>query len=184
MYKTNHFIISVLTEADYKSTCLCFIDSITDAFAKEGLGHCVEDIQSEIDHKKQKTLASLNQDNRDTFFLTAKVDETVVGAISYGPCGDAIQSCAEHQLDHIGELGSLYILPSYQNQGIGSALIKEMMSFLREQGIQQFCLDSGYKRAQTRWQRKFGEPFKVVNDYWGPDSIYMIWVCNVSDHLE
>jgi len=87
-------------------------------------------------------------------------------------------------LDHLGELGSLYVAPSYQNQGIGSALIKEMMIFLKEQGIEQFCLDSGYKRAQTRWLRKFGEPYKVVKDYWGPDSIHMVWLCNVNGFLE
>nr|WP_313640695.1 GNAT family N-acetyltransferase [Paenibacillus sp.] len=35
-------------------------------------------------------------------------------------------------MDHLGELGSLYVVPSYQGQGIGSALIKEMMNFLKE----------------------------------------------------
>ncbi|WP_339320083.1 GNAT family N-acetyltransferase [Paenibacillus sp. FSL R10-2734] len=180
MNKTNHFTIAVITEADYESTCRVFEESISDAFNKEGLGHLQEDIQSEIDHKKQKAFSSLDLANSDTYFLIAKMDETVVGTISYGPCGEAIQICAEHQLDHLGELGSLYVLPSYQDQGIGSALIKELMIFLKEKGIEQFCLDSGYKRAQARWQRKFGEPYKVVEDYWGPDSVHMVWLCNVA----
>jgi GNAT superfamily N-acetyltransferase len=156
-----------------------FEKSIVDAFEQEGLGHLQEDIQSEIAHKKQKALSSLDQTNSDTYFLIAKLDENVVGTISYGPCGEDIQICAEHQLDHLGELGSLYVMPSYQGQGIGSALIKEMMLFLKKEGIEQYCLDSGYKRAQVKWQRKFGEPYTVVQDYWGPDSIHMVWLCKV-----
>ena len=184
MNKRDQITITTLTEADYEATYAVFIASITDAFEKEGLGQCHEDIQSEIDQKKEKALASLDRANADTYFLIAKINETVAGTISYGPCGEAIQTCAEHQLDHLGELGSLYVAPSYQNQGIGSALIKEMMIFLKEQGIEQFCLDSGYKRAQTRWLRKFGEPYKVVKDYWGPDSIHMVWLCSVNGFLE
>lgn len=183
MNETKHFTISTLTEGDYVSACRVFEESIADAFNKEGLGHLQEDIQSEIDHKKQKALSSLEQANSGTYLFIAKFDETVVGTISYGPCGETIQTCAEHQLDHLGELGSLYVLPSYQGQGIGSALIKEIMTFLNEQGIEQFCLDSGYKRAQIKWQRKFGAPYKVVKDYWGPDSDHMVWLCNVSDFL-
>ncbi|MNC76709.1 hypothetical protein D3C75_1284870 [compost metagenome] len=71
-------------------------------------------------------------------------------------------------------------MPEYQGQGIGSALIAELMAFLRKQGIAEFCLDSGYRRAQTRWLRKFGEPYAVVKDYWGPDSVHMVWLCTVS----
>lgn len=183
MNETDHLTIAVLTMGDYESTCQVFEESISDAFNKEGLGHLQEDIQSEIDDKKQKALSSIDQANSDTYFFVAKIDGTVVGTISYGPCGEAIQICAEHQLDHLGELGSLYVVPTYQGQGIGSVLIKKMMIFLKKEGIEQFCLDSGYKRAQVRWQRKFGEPYKVVKDYWGPDSVHMVWLCNVSEYL-
>ncbi|WP_081954130.1 GNAT family N-acetyltransferase [Paenibacillus sp. FSL R5-0345] len=184
MNETNQCTIAVLTMADYETTCQMFEESISDAFNKEGIGHLQEDIQSEIDDKKKKALSSLDQANSDTCFFIAKINGTVVGTISYGLCGEAIQICAEHQLDHLGELGSLYVVPRFQGQGIGSVLIKEMMTFLNEQGIEQFCLDSGYQRAQIKWQRKFGKPYKVVKDYWGPDSAHMVWLCNVSDHLK
>lgn len=177
---TKNYSIVPLTEADYRSTCQVFEASITDAFEQEDLGHLQEDIQGEIDDKQKKARSSLEQVNSDTLFLVAKADDKVVGTISYGPCGEAIQICAEHQLDHLGEVGSLYVMPSYQNQGIGSALIKELMYLLKEQGIEQFCLDSGYTRAQVRWQRKFGEPYKIVKDYWGPDSAHMVWRCEVT----
>jgi GNAT superfamily N-acetyltransferase len=84
----------------------------------------------------------------------------------------------------VGELGSLYVLPSYQGQGVGSALIKGMAISLKKQGIDQFCLDSGYKRAQKRWLRKFGEPYKTVKDYWGPDSVHMVWLCKINDYVD
>ena len=82
------------------------------------------------------------------------------------------------------QLGSLFVLPRYQGQGVGSALISAMVAHLYKQGIEQFFLDSGYKLAQKRWLRKFGEPYKVVKDYWGPDYDHMIWLCKVIDFIK
>jgi GNAT superfamily N-acetyltransferase len=135
-------------------------------------------------HKKHLLDASLGLTASDVYFLIAKLDDTVVGTISFGPCGEDIKKCTENQLDNIGELGSLYVLPRHQGQGVGSLLINAIVAHLYEQGIDQFCLDSGYKRAQKRWLRKFGEPYKVVKDYWGPDYDHMIWLCKVSDFIE
>ncbi|MBB6673778.1 GNAT family N-acetyltransferase [Cohnella nanjingensis] len=184
MTKTNHLALSTLTQDDILFVCQIFKYSISDAFEKEGLGHLHDDIQKEIEDKKQLALTSLDPTNSDTYFLIAKLNEAVVGTISFGPCGEAIQSCTENQLDDVGELGSIYVLPSCQGQGVGSNLIKGMLTYLKKQGIDQFCLDSGYKRAQTRWLRKFGEPYKVVKDYWGPDSDHMVWLCKVSDYID
>jgi GNAT superfamily N-acetyltransferase len=183
MNKINKLTISTFTGADAEATVSFFKASISNTFEQEGVGHLQEDIKQEIEKKRKLVLASLDPMNLDTYFLIAKVDETIVGAVSFGPCGEDIQSCTEHQLDAVGELGSLYVLPSYQGQGLGSALIKEMLNVLQEQGIHQFCLDSGYKRAQARWLRKFGDPYKVIKDYWGPDTVHMVWLCNVSDYL-
>jgi GNAT superfamily N-acetyltransferase len=135
-------------------------------------------------HKKHLLDASLGLTASDVYFLIAKLDDTVVGTISFGPCGEDIKKCTENQLDNIGELGSLYVLPRHQGQGVGSLLINAIVAHLYEQGIDQFCLDSGYKRAQKRWLRKFGEPYKVVKDYWGPDYDHMIWLCKVSDFID
>ena len=157
-----------------------FKNSITDAFEHEGLGHLLSDIQQEVESKIRMAETSLNPQNSDTYFWVAKIEGAVAGTVSYAPCGEDIRTCTGNHLDDVGELGSLYILPGYQGQGIGSALIEAVRVFLREQGIDQFCLDSGYRRAQTRWLRKFGEPFTVVKDYWGPDSVHMVWLCNVS----
>lgn len=180
----NGLVITNLTQADIKSTVQVFETSIPDAFEKEGLGLSKEVIHREIEHKKYLLDASLDPTDSDTYFIITKLKETVIGTISFGSCGEDIIKCTENRLDDIGELGSLFVLPCYQDQGVGSALINAMVAHLYKQGIGQFCLDSGYKRAQKRWLRKFGEPYKVVKDYWGPDYDHMIWLCKVIDYIK
>ncbi|OKP80027.1 GCN5 family acetyltransferase [Paenibacillus sp. P3E] len=181
MTEVSQLSINSLTQDNIQSVLQLFKASISDAFEQEGLGHLQEDIQHEVEKKKLMAEASLDSKHSDPYFLVAQLDGAVVGTISFAPCGEDIQSCTGHQLDDVGELGSLYILPRYQGQGVGSALIKELMAYLRKQGLDQFCLDSGYTRAQTRWLQKFGEPYITVKDYWGPDSVHMVWLCKVSD---
>ncbi|WP_310829179.1 GNAT family N-acetyltransferase [Paenibacillus pedocola] len=176
--------ISRLTPEDKEAATRIFEISITDAFEQEGLGDLYEDIQNEIEWKNKLVLSSLSGDNPDNFFMLAKLDGTAAGTISFGPCGEDIRGCTGGELNDTGELGSLYVLPQFQGQGVGSALIKSMAAWLRRQGIQQFCLDSGYKRAQQRWLRKFGVPYKTVQHYWGRGNDHMIWLCKVKDFTE
>lgn len=176
-------VISNPTQADIESAYEVFEKSISDAFEKEGLGHLKEDISEEIEHKKHLLNLSLDSSDSDIYFLIAKQDETVIGTISFGPCGEAIMECTKNQLKDVGELGSLYVLPFYQGQGVGSALIKAMLAQLYKQGVNQFCLDSGYKRAQKKWVRKFGKTYKVEKDYWGLGIDHMIWLCKVIDFI-
>ncbi|MNC31799.1 Acetyltransferase (GNAT) family protein [compost metagenome] len=176
--------ISMLTPEDKGAANRIFEISITDAFEQEGLGDLREDIHQEIEGKSQLVQNSLSSANPDTFFLLAKLDGVAAGTISFGPCGEDIRVCTGGELNDTGELGSLYVLPQYQDQGVGSALIKSMAARLEGLGIKQFCLDSGYKRAQQRWLRKFGEPYRTVQDYWGLGNDHMIWLCNVKDYTE
>lgn len=189
MSQISDFIVSRLTVESLSPSneilaFRVFEASIPDAFAKEGLGGLTEDIQSEVEHKKQMLHASLTPGGSDTYFLVAKIGQAVVGTISFGPCGEDARACTNNQLGDIGELGSLYILPGYQGLGIGSVLIRSMANHLKRQGVERFCLDSGYRRAQRRWQRKFDQPYAVVKDYWGPDSVHMVWLCNVNDFAD
>lgn len=155
---------------------------IRDAFEKEGLGHLEEEITGEILHKKRMLKeAMINQSS--VFFLVARWKDQVIGTISFGPCGEIIRECTDGALENIGELGSLFVLPELQNQGVGSKLIHAMIRELHRRGTENFCLDSGYKRAQKRWVRKFGEPYSIVKDYWGEGSDHMIWLCKASDFL-
>ncbi|MGF9697975.1 GNAT family N-acetyltransferase [Paenibacillus sp. MABNR03] len=177
-------IIQPLTSSDVESAYLVFERSITEAFNQEGLGSLHDDIRDEIEHKKallQSTLHPDKSNNSDSFFLLAKWGNSVVGTISYAPCGEEIRILSENRLNHIGELGSLYILPEAQGQGIGSMLIQALATELQKRGIQQFCLDSGYRTAQKKWQRKFGQPYAVAQNYWGEGTDHMVWLCDVKD---
>lgn len=179
----NNILITKPTKKDIKSVYDVFEITITDAFEKEGLGHLKEDMLKEIEYKKNLITYSLNNSDSNIFFLVAKVDHNVIGTISFGPCGNDIKKCTNNQLDIIGELGSLYVLPHFQGKGVGSALINSMIKYLHELGVDQFCLDSGYKHAQRKWLRKFGKPYKIVKDYWGKDFDHMVWLCKVTDYV-
>ena len=139
----------------------------------------MEVVEDEIESKKKVLESALNKDKTGIIVLIAKVNDEVVGTISFGPCSEAIRQCTNDKFSNVGELGSLFILPKYQDKGIGSTLIEEMISYLEKRGIKEFCLDSGYKDAQKRWCRKFGNPYKIVKDYWGPGIDNMVWLCKI-----
>lgn len=172
------------TKKDIESAYHVFEVTIADAFEKEGLGYLKEDILREIECKKNLITYSLENPDSNIYFLVAKIYDNVIGTISFGPCGNDIKKCTNNQLDTIGELGSLYVLPHFQGKGVGSVLIHSMVKYLHVLGIEQFCLDSGYKHAQKKWLRKFGEPYKIVKDYWGKDFDHMVWLCNVIDYVK
>ncbi|HSR03388.1 MAG TPA: GNAT family N-acetyltransferase [Proteiniclasticum sp.] len=171
-----------LTEHDFIGANRVFEVTIRDAFDKQGLADLEEDISEEISFKAMMMRDSLDHKG-DTFFYLARIKDQVIGTISYGPSGEIIKECTENELENVGELGSLYVLPEFQNQGIGSLLINSLIRELYGNGIERFCLDSGYKRAQKRWLHKFGEPYMIVKDYWGEGSDHMIWLCSVSDFM-
>lgn len=179
----NNLYIVRPTQDDVISAYQVFETAIADAFEKEGLGSEQEFINSEIMQKKSLLDEAIAKPNLDIDFLVAKLEEIVVGTISFGPCGEHIRKSTEKRCYSVGELGSLYILPRYQGRGVGSALIAAMVEHLSKHGIDQFCLDSGYRRAQKKWLRKFGVPYKTIKDYWGPGSEHMIWFCNVADFI-
>lgn len=176
-----NLLITEPIQEDVSEVYWVFDTTILEAFNAEGLGSWDEVIRKEIAYKKQLLTDSLAVTGSAFFFLIAKLEGQVVGTISFGPCGEDIRKCTANELGEIGEVGSLFVVPSYQGQGIGSALIQAMVERNATMGRIQFCLDSGYKQAQKRWLKKFGTPYKVVKDYWGDGFDHMIWLCNVSD---
>ncbi len=179
--------IGTLTAADVDGAYHIFETTIPEAYRQEGIGSLLDEIQEEIEHKKTIVQSVLQHESdleptiTSPFFFVARKEDKVVGTISYGPCGKVVQECTNHRLDHVGTLGSLYVLPELQGQGIASALIAALVTELQKRGITQFCLDSGYRIAQQKWRRKFGEPYVVTKDYWGEGSENMVWLCEVQD---
>nr|WP_211175507.1 GNAT family N-acetyltransferase [Paenibacillus sp. SZ31] len=176
-----------MTRVDADAACQVFETTIPAAFEQEGIGSLLDDIQHEIAHKRALIHTALQpkaNKEANVFFLVAKMDDVIVGTISYGPCGEEIRECTDHRLNDIGELGSLYVLPEVQGLGIGSALILALVTELQRLGIKQFCLDSGYQIAQQKWQRKFGEPYVVAKNYWDEGTDHMVWLCRVQDFAD
>jgi len=161
---------------DLDSAYRVFEESIALAFEEEGISH---DAPAEIEYKQQLIRSSVLEDTYDFVFFVAKLGDAVIGTISYGPCGDDIRKCLGEELEDLGEVGSIYVLPGFQGQGVASALIAAMLEYLQSLGVKRFYLDCGLKSAQQKWLRKFGQPYKTAKDYWGEGSDHLIWLCAV-----
>ena len=133
------FSIVKPTNKDLESGYDLFQRTVRDAFEQEGLGDLEAEIAAEIECKQTLLRCALENPEPDVHFLVAKIDDTVIGTVSYGPCGKDIRRCTKNQLKEIGEVGSLYVLPEYQGRGVGSALIEAMIRYLHELGL-VFCL--------------------------------------------
>ncbi len=67
--------------------------------------------------------------------------------------------------------------------GVGNLLLTTMYSTLKNNGIEEFCLDSGYGSAQQIWKKKFGDPDYLLKDYWGKGNDHLIWRIRINDLL-
>lgn len=148
---------------------------ITDTFAREGLEALIDDIEAEIDSKKNYLHSDLDSKGKKRYFLIALVEDKIIGTIEYGPASELIQECTNGKLGNLVEVGTVFVHPEYQRQGVGNKLIAEILHTLKARGIIEFCLDSGYKNAQNIWKKKFGEPDYLLKDYWGQGQDHMIW---------
>jgi GNAT superfamily N-acetyltransferase len=148
---------------------------ITDTFASEGLSDLIDDIEAEIDCKKKYLKLDLNSKGERRYFLIALAGNKIIGTIEYGHASKLIRDCTNGKLGHVVEVGTVFVHPEFQRQGIGSKLLAEMIHTLKARGIVEFCLDSGYKNAQTIWKKKYGEPNYLLRDYWGQGQDHMIW---------
>jgi len=175
--------IQPLSQHDLTSVKALFDVCIHSTFIQENLLHLSDVCQSEIQYKCALIDDALGPKQRGFRFWVARTNDQIVGIISYGPCGEDIIKASKGTLAHLGEVGSLYVLPEYQNRGVGSALIQAVLVELAREGISQFVLDSGYRLAQARWKRKFGDPWIEIPDYWGPAMPHCVWRCQTAEFL-
>jgi GNAT superfamily N-acetyltransferase len=153
---------------------------ITDTFGREGLSHLKEDIETEIATKNQFLKNDLESNGEKRYFWLAidKYTDRIIGTIEYGPASELINVCTEGALKNVIEIGTVFVLPNFQKQGIGTVLLNVMLLTLQNKGIKEFCLDSGYSSAQRIWKMKFGAPDYLLRDYWGKGQDHMIWKRN------
>ena len=166
---------------DTKALNHFFRHVITDTFIKEGIGEKVEDIEEEIHSKTKHLISDLESNGEDHYFLIAEHQGAIIGTIAFGPVNTVILSNTNNDLIDLIELGTVFVHPDFQEKGIGNLLLKTMYSSMHQKGIKEFVLDSGYKKAQIIWRKKFGEPDYLLEDYWDKGYDHMIWRIQIND---
>lgn len=156
---------------------------IKDTFEKNDISHLVDLIEEEIEYKRNCLNQDFESEGKSMYFLIAKEEEKIVGSIAYGPANDLINICTKDELKGVVEIGTVFVHPKYQQKGIGAKLINQMFIEFEKKGIEEFCLDSGYKTAQRIWIKRFGNPQYLMKDYWGKDDDHMIWRLKLKDVL-
>ena len=156
---------------------------ITDTFQKEGIENLVDDMEDEINTKVHYLDQDIVSGGIDRYFLIALYEDKIIGTIEYGAASDLISRNTNDDFKELNEVGTVFVHPDYQRQGVGNELLNEMFKTLENGGIKEICLDSGYKTSQQIWIKKFGEPNYLLMDFWGEGSHHMIWKLNVRDLL-
>ena len=160
-----------------------FKNVIIDTFAREGITNMDDDINSEIETKAIYLNRDLESNGENRYFLIALIEDKIIGSIEYGESSELIDNCTEGALKEIVELGTVFVHPDYQRQGVGNLLLNEMYNAFKEKGIKEFCLDSGYSNAQKIWISKFGEPNYLFKNFWSKGNDHMIWKISTSNIL-
>jgi GNAT superfamily N-acetyltransferase len=167
---------------DYEELEQLFITVVKDTFKREGLSDLYDDIENEIESKKRYLQSDLDSNGEHRYFLIA-IDQhhRIVGTIEFGPASELIHECTDGAWGGLQEVGSVFVHPEYQGRGIGTLLWNAMLLIFLGRDIHEFCLDSGYDRAQAIWRKKFGDPDYWLKDYWGSGHDHMIRKRNARD---
>ncbi|MFT9598578.1 GNAT family N-acetyltransferase [Mesobacillus sp.] len=154
---------------------------IIDTFIKEGIGDQLNDITEEIEMKKRYLTSDFESNGEERYFLKAVYGDKIIGSIEFGPANEIIRNVSNTAFEVLVEVGTVFVHPDYQRNGVGNLLLKAMYETLLNNGIEEFCLDSGYKSAQHIWKKKFGEPDILLKDYWGENFDHMIWKVKIRE---
>ena len=96
-------------------------------------------------HTEQFIIEALRTAKALTLSLVAEVDGRVIGHIAFSPV--TLSDGTRHWYG----LGPVSVLPEYQRQGVGKALIREGLSRLKNLGAKGCCLV-----GHPQYYRKFG----------------------------
>ncbi|GAA0133969.1 GNAT family N-acetyltransferase [Paenibacillus sp. YSY-4.3] len=179
-----HLEIRRPSSRDTEELCEFFRIVITDTFMKEGIEELLDDIEDEINSKIIHLENDFESGGTQHYFLIAVHKREIIGSIEIGPANEIIRNATNMASQDSIELGTVFVHPHYQRNGVGNVLLKAMYSAMRQKGIKEFMLDSGYKTAQQIWAKKFGESQYLLKDYWGKANDHMIWKVNIDDVAE
>ena len=155
--------------------------TLTDLYEKNDLGANHKDLLPEINDKIKKVQTDLDTDGLNGLFFVAELEGRIVGCVAMSPANRIIRKGSKGKLTDVNEIGSLFVRPSFQGKGIGKRLIDHVIERLQSRGVDLFCLDSGYKTAQSIWTHLYGEPAYVMKDYWSEGNDHMIWAVTIEE---
>lgn len=148
---------------------------LRDTFNKEGIGHLRSLLAEEIRNKQEQVRSVLTHAEERDLFLVALEEGAIVGTIAYVPCNAIICSLSNGRLENMGEVGTVFVRPDRQKQGIGRALRTAMDKELLKRGIHTYVLDTGYPGAQVYWHQQLGDPVIIAIDFWGEGKDHKVW---------
>ena len=102
---------------------------INDTFIKEGIENEIYDLEEEIQTKNKYLQYDLESEGKLRYFLIAEYNENIVGTIEYGKSSELIDSCTNGELKDLFEVGTVFVMPDYQKQGISSLLLNAIYAF-------------------------------------------------------
>lgn len=117
------------------------------------------------DHTEQFVIEALRSAGALTVSLVAETDGLVVGHIAFSPL-----TFSDGALHWYG-LGPVSVLPKYQRQGIGKALVREGLSRLEKLNAQGCCLV-----GHPEYYRQFGfdNPVGLVHEGVPPEAFFAL----------
>lgn len=177
----NNIYIKRVNEDDLEELHNLFLTTISDNFKKEGIGDDLVSITNEVNNKNQNIKNDILSNGKDRYFLLLYSNNKIIGTASFGKSSDLIRNLSDNKLKNIVEIGDVYILPSYQNKGLGTLLLNSIFLSLLSRGIYEFCLDSGYTIAKQIWAKKLGEPYIIKKDYWDEGVDHHIWYTTIKE---
>jgi putative acetyltransferase len=124
------------------------------AFARENEAHLVN---------------RLREEDAVILSLVAVLDERIVGHILFSP---VTITNDDYQWQAVG-LGPMAVLPEYQNQRIGSALIRSGLDELRKLGL-DVVIVLGHPEYYPRFGFKPSKPFGIQWEIDVPEEVFMV----------
>ncbi|WP_337874698.1 GNAT family N-acetyltransferase [Exiguobacterium sp.] len=164
-----------LEQSDVKSLQRLFMESLSDLIRRERFEDA--DLLDEEVARLNTTIQDHFDDDHVQLYVVGH-EGILIGAGALLPPNDIISGNLEIKRGAI-ELGSVYVLPRMQRQGVGQFLLEEMKREILARKQHVFYLDAGFPSAQAYWQKQLGEPSLILDHYWGPGAPHMIWEVNI-----
>lgn len=87
---------------------------IIDTFAKEGIGHMLEDIDEEIETKRVYLERDFESHGEQRYFLIAVDGNHIIDSSEYGPVSELISKSTNATFKNLCEVGTVLVHPDYR----------------------------------------------------------------------